>query len=391
VGTPNDDPHPRVGGLEEQHVLPLVFERGELDFRLPGMSDVMPYPSSRWSDLDEGQLQAYRAAWRDHIARAVDEFRPDVIHTTHVWLLSSLVKDVAPELPVLNHCHATGLRQMVSCPHLADEVRRGCARNDRFCVLHQGHADALARELGLAAERVHVVGAGYHRDVFHARGRHAAPGPVLVYAGKYSAAKGLPQLLDAVDRLSARCRGLVLHVAGEGAGSEAEALRARMAGMAGRVVTHGQLDQEALSGLLRSCAVFILPSFYEGLPLVLIEALACGCRLVCTDLPGIHEALGQVLAPAVDLVPLPRLVGPDHPDPRDRCSFVEHLASAIEKALAKPPIGDPERTMPGSLTPFTWDAVYQRIECAWLELITSRRLRRGRSGAIRPVSQKTDT
>ena len=35
----------------------------------------------------------------------------------------------------------------------------------------------------------------------------------------------------------------------------------------------------------------VLPSFYEGVPLVLAEAAACGCRLVATALPGVREAL----------------------------------------------------------------------------------------------------
>mgnify|MGYP000532501899 CR=1 FL=1 len=44
-------------------------------------------------------------------------------------------------------------------------------------------------------------------------------------------------------------------------------------------------DQPALAELMRRCAVLVLPSFYEGVPLVLAEARACGCRLVATDLP----------------------------------------------------------------------------------------------------------
>ena len=41
--------------------------------------------------------------------------------------------------------------------------------------------------------------------------------------------------------------------------------------------------------------VFVLPSFYEGLPLVIIEALACGTYVICTDLPGIRNWIDQNL------------------------------------------------------------------------------------------------
>ena len=383
VGVPHDDPQPRVGGLEQNRIHPLRFGLGKLDFPLPGMSDVMPYTSSRFSALSESQLQAYCSEWLRHISAAVEEFRPDVIHSRHVWLLSSLIKDAAPNTPVVTQCHATGLRQMELCPHLAERVRRGCARNERFLVLHRGHADALAEKLGIEPGRIHVVGSGCNQDVFHARGRGepgsagASPSqnggsadytPSLLYAGKYSHAKGLPQLLDAFERLESRFPGLTLHVAGDGAGDEAERLRARMARMAPRVVMHGQLGQKALADLMRRSAVFVLPSFYEGLPLVLVEALACGCRLACSDLPGVRESIAPRLGGLLELVGLPRLKGPDVPMSEDLPAFVDRLTDAVASALREPPVGDPSVTMPDVLAPFTWSAVFERIERVWTEL-----------------------
>ena len=371
VGVPRDDPRPPVGDLSHDSVHPLIFGDGDLDLPLPGMSDVMPYPSSRFSALSPAQLDAYRAAWRRHLGRVIDRFRPDLIHGHHVWLLSALLKDVAPGVPVVTHCHATGLRQMSLCPHLADEVRAGCARNDRFTVIHAGHADALVERLGVDRDRVHVVGQGFREDIFHSRGRRPGVGPALAYAGKYAHAKGLPQLLDAVDRVAGRRPDLVLHIAGDGAGPEAEALRARMAAMAPRVVMHGQLDPHALADLLRASAVFILPSFYEGLPLVLVEAAACGCRLVCTDLPGVREVLADPLGPILDLVESPRLVGPDVPDPNDVAGLVDRLEQAIESALARTTASDETPAFAPDLDQFRWHAVFRRIEQVWNELIAT--------------------
>jgi len=371
VGVPCDDPRPSVGGLPRECIHPLRFETGELDFPLPGMSDVMPYRSSRFSELDERQLRAYRAAWREHVAAVVQQCRPDVIHTRHIWLLSALVKDVAPEIPVVNHCHATGLRQMELCPHLAEEVRVGCARNERFCVLHQGHAAALVDKLGVASDRIHVVGAGYREEIFHARDLADESELNIVYAGKYSNAKGLGQLLDAFETLASRRSRIVLHVAGEGAGDEADALRERMANMSPRVTMHGQLGQNELADLLRRCRVFALPSFYEGLPLVLVEAAACGCRIVCTDLPGVRDGLKLLCGVVIDRVPPPRLIGPDVPAVEDLPAFVDNLAATLAAALNKPPPGDPLQATPDLLEAFTWRAVFGRMERVWRELIES--------------------
>jgi glycosyltransferase involved in cell wall biosynthesis len=120
---------------------------------------------------------------------------------------------------------------------------------------------------------------------------------------------------------------------------------------------------------MRQSAVCVLPSFFEGLPLVLVEALACGCRLVSTALPGVVEQLAPRLGEALDLVPLPRLETVDRPAAADLPAFVDRLEAALDAALQKPPLGDPAVAMPGALETFTWKAVFERVEAIWRELI----------------------
>ena len=367
VGVPIDEPRPAVGGLDGRQTHPLAFGRPPLDFAVPGMSDVMPYPSTRFADLTGNQVEAYRRAWANHLRPIFLDFRPNVIHSHHLWLMSAELKDIAPDTPVLTQCHATGIRQMELCPHLADQVREGCSRIDAFAVLHSGHADELERCLGISCNRIHQVGAGYRNDLFFAP--VLVPEPALLYVGKYSAAKGVPWLLDAFQRVSDRRPGLKLHVAGGGSGEEADALRARMDRMAPSVIQHGQLSQPELAEIARRSTVCVLPSFYEGLPLVLVEALACGCRLVSTELPGIVEELAPRLGEVLTMVALPRLESVDQPHPDDLPAFVDRLEAALERTLDAPPIGDPVLTIPEALADFSWEAVYARVEAVWRSLV----------------------
>ena len=212
--------------------------------------------------------------------------------------------------------------------------------------------------LEISPSRVHVVGAGYGEETFGASGRPPSTAPTLLYAGKYSRAKGLPSLLDAVERLSSGRPDLVLHVAGSGAGDEADALRARMEAM-DQVVLHGQVPQSRLAELMRAADVFVLPSYYEGLPLVLVEAAASGCQVVATDLPGVRE-LQEALGPWLRRVALPRLAKVDQPLPSDLPAYVARLAEALASALQAPA---PPR-MP-ELHRWTWSAVFQRVEAVW--------------------------
>ena len=368
AGVPATDPEPEVGGLNRERIHPLVFQRGELPFPVPGMSDVMPYESTRFSDLSPAMVASYRAAWAAHLAPLLQRFRPDLIHVHHLWIVGSMIKDLAPGIPVVNHCHATGFRQMDLCPGLAGEVQAGCSRNDRFAVLHQGHATELVRRLGVQPERVMVVGAGYRTDLFHARDRRPGRAGRLLYIGKYSEAKGLPWLLDAFEQLSDGDALMELHVAGSGAGEEAERLLERMKRMTPGVVLHGQLSQQELAELMRTSDVCVLPSFYEGVPLVLVEALACGCRLVATDLPGVRSEIAPHVGALLDLVDPPRLEGVDRPVQADLPAFVERLGAAIRSALAKRTLGDPAEIMPAALKQFSWEQVFQRVETIWRAL-----------------------
>jgi starch synthase len=371
VGTPLDDPAPRLAGLAQDAVLPLHFAaRGAtaqdaLPFDVPGMSDVMPYTSSRFRDLTAQELELYRARWREHLARAVERFQPDVIHAHHAWIVGALLRDVAPRTPIVLHGHGTELRQLELCPHLAREVVDGCRRADRFALLHADHARRYGELYALRPEQVALVGAGFREELFHARERAAESGPSVIYAGKLSRAKGLPWLLEAIERLAPRWPGLRLSVAGGGAGAESDELCARMRSLAPLVELRGELSQADLAALLRRSAVLVLPSFSEGLPLVLVEAAASGCRLVATRLPGIVSGLAGPLGQALELVDPPRFARADEPEPRDLPGFVEALAVALDRALRRGPLRAGE---PIDLEPFTWPAVFRRVESLWLEL-----------------------
>jgi len=82
-----------------------------------------------------------------------------------------------------------------------------------------------------------------------------------------------------------------LSLAGNGSGEEKEKIL-KMANE-NKVRYLGNLSQKNLGEVFRKSHVFVLPSFYEGLGLVTIEALACGLRAVVTNHSGIKEYLGE--------------------------------------------------------------------------------------------------
>jgi glycosyltransferase involved in cell wall biosynthesis len=370
VGVPATDPLPEVGTLAANDVLPVTFQDrdrsdipSDIPFSLPGMSDVMPYPSSIWSQLGADELEIYRQKWRSHLRQVIANFQPDLIHGNHIWLVTSLLPELAQGIPVVATCHATGLRQMELTPHLKEEVVSSCCHLDHVFALRTDHKKLLQKILNLPEDRLSVIGVGFRDEVFHSQAEEdMRDQQAFLFVGKYSQAKGLPWLLDAFARLQENHPEVRLHIAGDGAGLEAEALRKRMQEMGRSVVLHGMLNQEKLADLMNRCGTCVLPSFYEGVPLVLAEAAACGCRIVATDLPGVREQLAPHLGPWLRSITLPPLVTIDQPDPEYLPGFVEDLNGAMEASLVLQPISPPQ------LTPLTWRAVFHRVEEIWKNL-----------------------
>jgi len=365
--SPASEPQPTIAGLDRDHIHPLLFETEPLDYPVPGMSDVMPYPSTRFASLDDERWGGYRASWREHLERVISKVEPDVIHSHHAWLMSSLVKNLAPDTPLVVHSHATGLRQLELCPNRASEVREGVARADHYCVLHGAHERELIKSLGVPKSRVSIVGAGYPESLYHARGRERSHGKSVLYVGKLSAAKGVPELVQAFARVLKRVPDAKLHVVGAGSGSEGEWIDREIASLGDAVVLYGVVNQSVLADRMRASDVCVLPSYYEGLPLVLVSAAASGCELVSTTLPGVVNELAPHLGERLHLVPLPPMASIDKPKPEALPKFVTELAIALEEAMQ----ASTTRADAVSLEPFTWGAVFGRIEKIWSRLSAS--------------------
>jgi glycosyltransferase involved in cell wall biosynthesis len=212
---------------------------------------------------------------------------------------------------------------------------------DSIVAVSRGAADDLARTTGLPRERVEVIYNPVITPAILAQARQApdhpwfAPGqpPVILGVGRLTRQKDFPTLIRAFAEVRQR-RPARLIVLGEGEDRQSlERLIAEL-GLNGDVALPGFRD-DAMAFMAGS-ALFVLSSAWEGLPTVLIEALAAGTRVVSTDCPsGPREILQDGRLGA--LVP----VG-DAPA----------LARAILDALNAPPGGAPA----DALVPFTRDA-----------------------------------
>jgi glycosyltransferase involved in cell wall biosynthesis len=139
---------------------------------------------------------------------------------------------------------------------------------------------------------------------------------MILYVGRYAYQKNLPRLVDALCRvLARRPRALVL-MHGEGPERESVIAQVRAAGMAGRIRV-GAVTQCPWA-LMKSGAVFVSVSRFEGSPNTVLEAAACQCPLVLSDIPEHREQFDERSA---FLVPL---------------RSAQAIADAVDATLADP-------------------------------------------------------
>ena len=360
-------------GVSRDQCRLVRFKGDDIPFLIPGMSDVMPYPSRRFSDLSEGDIGTYEAAFSRVLTETAADFNPDIIHCHHNWLVSSLARRLFPDIPVVTTCHGTDLRQFQNCPHLRERVLSGCSHLDAAMVLRGDQKNFLEEHYGLSPEKVVVTGAGYNDAVFTPGDKPAAPPVQLVYAGKLSNAKGVPWLLKALKQVPSR--DWLMNLVGGGKGSREGDECVRLAGeLGGRVVLHGQMPQSRLADIFKQSHIFVLPSFFEGLPLVVLEALASGCRVIATDLPGVMEVVGDVDVEYVTRVETPRLRKTDQPYPEDLPAFVRNMARAIESQIVMA-MDNPRIDLSfieDKLAGFTWKGVFNRVEKVYFDVLKAK-------------------
>ncbi len=125
----------------------------------------------------------------------------------------------------------------------------------------------------------------------------------IVTVGRLAGVKGQAVLLDAVAELKQRAVAVQLTIAGDGPERDQLERRTDRLGLRDRVEFTGPVGHDRVAELCAAADVFVSSSFAEGLPTVLMEAMATGLPTVATRIMGVpelveHEVTGLLVPPA---------------------------------------------------------------------------------------------
>ncbi|WP_051361931.1 glycosyltransferase family 4 protein [Solimonas soli] len=234
--------------------------------------------------------QAWQA-WRLTRARGID-----VIHAH--WLLPQGLIAAIVRTPFVVTSHGADLYALSG--KFLDTLKRFVLRRAvAATVVSSAMSDAL-RGIGVQMDKVSVLSMGVDVEGrFTVGGGQSRSSDEILFVGRLVEKKGLSYLLRALPIVLHEKPFAHLTIAGFGPEEEQLKSLAESLGISERVHFLGALPQADLPALYRRAAVFVAPFVrassgdQEGLPVALMEAIACGCPVLVGDVAGLSDLLGE--------------------------------------------------------------------------------------------------
>lgn len=238
-------------------------------------------------------------------------------------------------------------------PDLRDAIVRAYRRFDAVVTLTEADRAAYREALAGAPTRVECIPNGVPRPRLPPATLEVK---VLVAAGRLVHQKGFDLLLDAFRIVAGRHPEWRLWIFGGGARRDALAAQIERLGLVGRAHLKGtaaRLDEQ-----FAAASIYVLSSRFEGLPMVLLEAMSAGLPAVAFDCPTgpaqiISHGRSGLLVPAQDVPALAAGI----------CQLIEDPAS--RRAMGAAAVADAAR--------YSIDAVARRWEALFAELLVASR------------------
>jgi len=193
---------------------------------------------------------------------------------------------------VLLHLHAAQIRKVHAPVNgIGRAVLRWMFRAaDHSVVLGEVWREWVINELGVPPAQVSIVYNGVPNAGSRRRPEKTDAAFHLLFAGNLSERKGVSDLLQALSLPSVRQRAIKVTLVGGGPVKHYRRL-AEQLGIADRTLFTGWVNHETVRDMMLRADALILPSYDEGLPLVILEALALGTPVICTPVGSVPEVL----------------------------------------------------------------------------------------------------
>ena len=315
----------------------VEFQGEDVSFPIVGMSDIMPYENTLYKNMTDDMMEEWQKAFRKKLEVARNEFKPDVIITHHLWILSSIVCDVFEDKKVIGVCHNTDIRQAEKNRTMKDKYVKNLEKLDKILALSSGVIEGISNIYNYPKERIVNIGAGYNEKIFYPVKKYEKHDNVkILYAGKFDESKGFYELIKAFRLLEEKDDNVELELIGNLKEEDRPRVE-QLVENSTKIRIYNAVDQVHLGEIMRHKDVFILPSYFEGLGLIAVEALGSGLRVVATEIEGLIEFLGDKInnSEIIEYIEMPTIYDTDKAVEEEKPAFVKRIVGALELMIER--------------------------------------------------------
>lgn len=277
---------------------------------------------NRWSGLVVHQV-CRRLSLKLHKCKDFD-----IIYATDLFPDGDAARRLAGDLQIPSACLCIGADVNItaqSSPALHEHFVKVVTDLDGTLACGKPVSDSIDRATGRKSLTVYgVVDLESFRPVADKHRIRADIGlphgkAIFLYAGYFDERKGIVELLKAYASIAERNEDVLLVMCGDGRLMSWVRQFSVEKGIEDRLILPGQVEADKMATWMQCCDVFVLPSHTEGMPNVVMEAMACGVPVIATEVGGLPDAVGG--SGGAVLI-------------RPRC--VEELQKAMDAAIESP-------------------------------------------------------
>lgn len=258
---------------------------------------------------------------------SVRAFAPDLVLSYFVYPEGFAALKIARALAVPVVVTAIGSDINRITDPVTRTYTRMALRNTDFLLTVSNDLKKKAVAMGASPKKARTMLNGCDHSLFHVRDRQMARrglgiddgGASIVYIGRIDVKKGLRELVEAAAAVRLQHPNLNVYLVGSGPDREAIEKRIQLLHATSYIHLQGACAPDDVPLWIASSDLVALPSYMEGCPNIILEALACGRPVVATSVGGIPEILNEECGALVA--------------PRDPGALAEALRTVLERHL----------------------------------------------------------